>query len=171
MKNLSSVLFAFLILSLVSCSESQEEEPRSPLIGTWEKRDYIDSLDVWFVESFQFKNDSIIDITAIARKTELGETLGYRYITTSWYNLEGNFFQYYYSDAMIYSGVSEGFRTFYGPKEELRPGIFDFFRIPKGELTFSSDFSQFTFQEECWKINSESEDCFEFPSQTFVRVD
>jgi len=169
MKTLSSVLYALLILSLFSCSEN--EEPRSPLIGTWEKRAYSDSLDVWFVESYQFKNDSIFDLTATVRKTEIGETLGYRIITTSWYNLDGDIFQYYYSDALIYFGGGEGDRSFYGTKEDLKPGVIDFFRIPKGEISFSSDFSQFTFQPDCWKPNPENEECFEFPLQTFVRVD
>lgn len=169
MKTQSLLLFAFFILGLVSCSE--EEEPRSPLIGSWENRTYSDSLEVWFVENYHFKNDSIFDLTATVRETELGEDLGYRYITTAWYNLDGNNFQYYYSDALIYFGGNGENKSFYGTKEELTSGIFDFFRIPKGELSFADDFSQFTFQEDCWNPNPESEDCIEFPLQTFLRVE
>lgn len=167
MKYLSLLILACCVISLYSCTDS--EEPRSALIGTWEKRSYSDSLDVWFVDSYTFQNDSLFDIISSVRKTEIGEELGYRMTATSWYNYEGDIFQYYFADAMIHSGGGEN-GTLYGPKQDLRPGIVDFFRVPTGKLTFSSDLSQFTFQEDCWKVNDDN-DCIEFPSETFVRVD
>jgi len=167
MKTAFPFVFSFFLLSLVSCSEN--ENPRSPLIGTWENRSYMDSLDIWFVDSYRFKNDSVFDLTATVRKTELGEELGFRMIASSWYNLEGGTFQYYYSDALIYFGGGEN-GNIYGSRDKMNPGVVDFFRIPKGELTFSSDMRQFTFQEDCWKIVPDT-DCIEFPSQTFLRVE
>ncbi|MEB2776673.1 hypothetical protein SYJ56_15215 [Algoriphagus sp. D3-2-R+10] len=167
MKTAYPFVFVFFLVSLVSCIE--EEDPRSPLIGTWESRSYMDSLDIWIVDSYRFKSDSVFDLTATVRKTEFGEELGYRMTASSWYNLEESIFQYYYSDALIYFGGGEN-GPFYGPKDKMNPGIVDFFRVPKGKLTFSSDMRQFTFQEDCWKVNPDN-DCIEFPSQTFVRVD
>lgn len=92
MKTAFTFVFAFLLLSLVSCSD--QVDPRSPFIGTWEYRNYVDSLDIWFVERSQFKNDSLFDLESTVRQTETGKDLGYRMTTTSWYNLEGNTFQY-----------------------------------------------------------------------------
>ena len=168
MRSLSLLILAFISISLISCSDA--EEPRSPLIGTWESRNYSDSLEVWFVDSYSFRNDSLFDITSTVRESEIGEDLGYRLVSTSWYNLEGDIFQYYYDDALIHFGGGEK-APLYVPKKDLSPGIVDFFRVPKGKLTFSSDLRQFTFQEDCWKINPNSDDCIEFPSETFVRVD
>ncbi|WPR74369.1 hypothetical protein [Algoriphagus sp. NG3] len=166
MRHLSLLILACCGLSLYGCSDP--EEPQSPLIGTWESRNYSDSLDVWFVESYSFRNDSLFDVTSSVRTTETGEELGYRLTATSWYNFEGDIFQYYYADAMIHFGGSEN-QPLYVPKQDLSPGIVDFFRTPKGKLTFSSDLRQFTFQEDCWNVNNDN-DCIEFPSQTFVRV-
>ncbi|MGM0946429.1 MAG: hypothetical protein ACQEW9_14685 [Bacteroidota bacterium] len=157
----------FLILSLLSCSES--ENPRSPLIGTWENRTYVDSLDYWFVESYTFKNDSIFDLKTTVRDLEAGTDLGYRMTSTAWYNLEGDVFQYYYSDALIYFAFRPDDPLFV-PKEDLRAVVIDFFRVPKGKLSFTDDLRQFTFQEDCITINPDA-DCLQFPPRTFVRVD
>jgi len=167
MRNLFLLCLSVLFAGLISCTEN--EEPISPLIGNWENRVFVDSLDVWYVNSYRFKNDSIFDLTSTVRESESGEELGYRIIATSWYNLEESIFQFYYSDALIYFGGGEN-NPSYGPKDKLRPGVIDFFRVPKGELTFSSDMRQFTFQEDCWEVDPDS-DCIEFPSQTFVRID
>ncbi len=169
MRSLSLLILVCCAVSLYSCADSEDEGPLSPLIGDWESRSYSDSLEVWFVDTYTFRNDSIFDITSSVRTTEIGEDLGYRMISTSWYNLEGDIFQYYYADALIYFGGGEN-APLYVPKKDLSPGIVDFFRIPKGKLTFSNDLRQFTFQEDCWAVN-ETNDCIEFPAQTFVRVD
>jgi hypothetical protein len=168
MKASTTFVFAILFLSIISCNE--EEEPRSPIIGTWENRNYVDSLGIWFVESYKFKNDSLFDIASTVREVETGKDLGYTMTTTSWYNLEGNTFQYYYDYVLMYSKFEED-GPFFGAQDDLRPAIVDFFRIPKGKLTFSNNLRQFTFQEDCWKPNPDNEDCIEFPSQTFIRVD
>jgi hypothetical protein len=167
MKTALSVSALFLILSIFSCSES--EDPRSPLIGTWENRTYIDSLDIWFVESYTFKNDSLFDLKSTVREIETGTDLGYRLISTAWYNLEGDIFQYYYSDGLFYFPTERN-APLYVPKEELRPGVIDFFRIPKGTLSFSNNQRQFTFQENCFSANSDA-NCIPIPPRTFMKVD
>lgn len=157
------------VLTLVSCSE--EEEPISPLIGTWENRVYVDSLEYWFVESYMFKNDSVFDLTETVRQAETGPELGYRLISTSWYNLEMGIFKYYYSDALFFfGGGSEVPRKYFVPKEELNLGIVDFFGIPEGKLTFSADGRKFNFQENCIQLNPDQE-CLQLPSKEFVKVD
>lgn len=152
--------------ALISCTEN--EEPISPIIGTWESRVFVDSLDLWFVETLEFKNDSIFDLTITVRELETGPDLGFRLVTTSWYNLEGDTFKYYYSDVLMYFGHHEE-APLYVPKSELNAGIVDFFRIPEGILTFSSDRRRFQFQENCLTINP-SIACFEFPVKEYIRV-
>lgn len=168
MKSVFYLIGLVFALGLVGCSD--EEDPRSPLIGTWENRVFVDSLDYWFVESYSFKNDSIFDLELTVRQTETGPDLGYRMISTSWYDLEGSTFKYYYSDALIYFGIdSEGLMKYFAPKEELKPGIVDFFRIPEGTLTFSSDGSKFEFEKDCFQPNPDME-CIQFPLKEFVKV-
>ncbi|WP_026966326.1 hypothetical protein [Algoriphagus terrigena] len=169
MKSAFYLVVLVFAVGLVGCSE--EENPRFPLMGTWESRVYVDSLDYWFVESYAFKNDSIFELTKTVRQTETGPDLGYQLISSSWYNLESDTFKYYYSDALIYFGVdSESQRVYYGSKEDLRPGIVDFFRTPEGILTFSSDQRSFEFQENCWSPAPGME-CIEFESKEFIKVD
>lgn len=92
MKNYLPFALVVLFATLISCTEN--EEPISPLLGTWEKREFVDSLDLWFVDVMEFKNDSIFDLTSIVRDMETGPTLGYRMVTTAWYRLEGSTFTY-----------------------------------------------------------------------------
>jgi hypothetical protein len=167
MKNIFPFAILALIAALFSCTDS--EEPASPLIGTWEKRQFVDSLDLWFVDVMEFKNDSIFDLSSIVRETETGPTLGYRLVTTSWYNLDGNTFTYYYSDGLFYFGHLDGKAPLYVPKSELRPGVIDFFRKPEGVLTFSSDRRIFQFQPNCFVFN-EDRDCIQFPLEEYIRV-
>ncbi|GMQ28724.1 hypothetical protein [Algoriphagus confluentis] len=166
----SSFFFSFvLFLILFGCQES--EEPLQPLMsGTWEHRVYDESLELWMVEVLTFQNDSVMEVQKIVRQTETGETLGYRMLTTSWYNLEENIFKYYYSDALIYfGGGSDSDSPPYGTKDDLRPGIVDFFRLPTGTLTFSANRNRFVYQEDCWRIGT-AEDCLPFPAREYVRV-
>lgn len=168
MKTIQSIALAFLLLGLFSCQE--DESPRSPLIGTWENRQFVDSLDIWIVESLTFKSDSVMGVEHTVRETETGPTLGYRLISEGWYDLEGNVFRYYYSDALIYFGGGDDSEALpYAPKEELNAGIVDFFRIPEGDLIFSQNNNKFEFQEDCWQVNSD-EECIEFPLRTYIRV-
>ena len=167
MRYLTLLILTSFAISLYSCTDV--EEPRSALFGTWENRNYVDSLEVWFVNTYQFRNDSLFDVTSTVRETEIGEDLGYRLISSAWYNFDGDIFQYYYDDGLFHFGGRDD-DPLYVPKKDLKPGIVDFFRIPKGKLTFSSDLRQFTFQEDCWAVSS-TNDCIEFPAQTFIRVD
>lgn len=167
MRSFSFLLLFALSFSFVSCQE--DEKPSSVLIGTWEKRVYVDSLRYWFVDSYQFKNDSIFDLEFTVRETETGPDLGYRMIGSSWYNLEGNRFKFYYSDVLMYR-INPDDRNYFSPREELVPAVVDFFRIPTGNISFSSDLRQFTYQEDCIQFDPNSE-CLQIPSETFVRVD
>lgn len=163
--------FALVVVfaTLISCTEN--EEPLSPLIGTWEKREFVDSLDLWFVDIMEFKNDSIFEISGVVRDSETGPTLGYTLVATSWYNFDGNTFKYYYSDALIhfYFPMGEEDAVRYVPKSELKPVIIDFFRKPEGVLTFSSDRRIFQLQPNCFVINEER-DCVQFPLEEYIRV-
>ncbi|WP_297337488.1 hypothetical protein [Algoriphagus sp.] len=168
MKTFQSFALVFLLFGLFSCQE--DELPRSPLLGTWEHRTFDQTHQLWFVESLTFRNDSIMGVEHTVRETETGPTLGYRMISEGWYNLKGNTFQYYYSDALIYFGEGSDSDVLpYAPKEELSAGIVDFFRIPKGDLIFSQDNRKFEFQEECLRANSEG-DCTEFPLREYIRI-
>ncbi|SEF77563.1 hypothetical protein [Algoriphagus boritolerans] len=157
-----------LFATLISCAEN--EEPVSPLIGTWEKREFVDSLDLWFVDIMEFKNDSIFEISSIVRDSETGPTLGYTLVATSWYNLDGDTFKYYYSDALMHFYLpGQDDAVLYVPKAELKPVILDFFRKPEGVLTFSSDRRMFLLQPNCLIINEEN-DCVQFPVKEYIRV-
>ncbi|GMQ26060.1 hypothetical protein Aoki45_27420 [Algoriphagus sp. oki45] len=169
MKTFFYTLSLALVISLIGCQES--EEPIQPLIsGTWENRVFDESIELWFVEVLTFKNDSVMRVQKIVRETETGPTLGYRLIADSWYKLEGDIFQYYYADALIYfGGGADSDALPYGTKEQLNPGIVDFFRIPTGTITFSPDKKRFEFQEDCWRVGT-TEDCLPFPMREYIRV-
>lgn len=166
MKKYFPLALVAVLAALISCTEN--EEPVDPLMGTWEHREFVDSLNIWIVETKEFKNDSVFDLSITVRESETGPDLGYRMITTSWFNLEGDTFKYYFSDALTYFRNSED-APLYVPKSELRAGIFDFFRIPEGVLTFSSDRRRFQFQENCLVINPDAA-CLEFPVKEYIRV-
>jgi hypothetical protein len=168
MKKYSSFSIVAVFAILISCAEN--EEPISPLIGTWEKREFVDSLDLWFVDIMEFKNDSIFEITGIVRNSETGPTLGYTLVATSWYNLDGNTFKYYYSDALIHFDIFGGEdAVLYVPKSESDPVIIDFFRKPEGVLTFSADRRSFQLLPNCFVIKEEN-DCIQFPLEEYIRV-
>ena len=167
MRHLTLLILTCFAGSLYSCTEL--DEPRIALYGTWENRKYVDSLEVWFVNTYKFRNDSLFDVTSTVRETEIGNDLGYRLISTAWYNFDGDIFQYYYDDGLFHFGSRDD-DPLYVPKKDLKPGVIDFAGKPKGKLTFSDDFRQFTFQEGCMVVNT-TNDCREFPSRTFVRVD
>ncbi|WP_144605407.1 hypothetical protein [Algoriphagus algorifonticola] len=169
MKILFYVLICFVAAGFFGCQDS--DGPRNPLLGTWENRSYVDSLDVWFVHSLTIKNDSLMEVKNFARKSETGPIIGYHSIADSWYNYQENRFTYYYSEGLFYfNGNKDTYvASRYGPKESLKPGILDFFRIPEGELIFSADGQSFEFQEDCWSINAD-EECVEFSPMTYILV-
>lgn len=155
-----------IISVLVSCAEN--EEPISPLMGTWENRNFVDSLDLWFVETMEFKNDSIFDLTQSFRNSEMGQDLGYRLMATSWYNFKDSTFKYYYSEGIFHFSTPRN-PALYVPKSELRVGVIDIFRIPEGVLTFLSNGKKFRFQEDCFVVNPNNP-CIQLPPKEFIRV-
>ncbi|WP_339707798.1 hypothetical protein [Algoriphagus aquimarinus] len=164
MRYLCLLFIAACTASLSSCSDA--EEPISPLIGAWENREYVDSLNYWIVERYDFVNDSTYDINVTVRETEGGEDLGYRFITRGWYDYKGEDFTYYYADVLMIEDyfLREGNELF-APKDDLRAVIVDFFREPTASLTFSSDRKQFVFQDECLEYVDECP-----VAKTYVRV-
>jgi hypothetical protein len=169
MKNLFYVLICLVTATFFGCQDS--DGPRNPLLGTWENRSYVDSLDVWFVQSLTIKNDSLMEVMEFARKSETGPIIGYHSIADSWYNYQDNRFTYYYSEGLFYfNGYNDTYVTSrYGPKESLKPGIIDLFWTPVGDLTFSPDGQSFEFQKECWFLNSNG-DCVDAPPMTYIRT-
>ena len=142
--------FPFVIVAvfatLISCTEN--EEPVSPFIGTWENRVFVDSLDVWFIEKFVIKNDSLVDIEETIRETETGPDLGYRLFMETKYTLEDNLFSYDYSYGFTIRRVPNIDHLFV-PKNELGPANFDFVLYQSGKLTFSSDYREMDFLPIC----------------------
>ena len=166
MKNYFAFALVAVLTTLSSCAEN--EEPLSPLVGTWENREYVDSLGLWFVETLEFKNDSIFDLTKSVRDSETGPELGYRLVAPAWYNLEGNTFKYYYSYAFIHFS-SDVDPVLYVPKSELKAGVVDIFRIPEGVLTFMDNQNKFQFRENCFGLNPK-DPCVQLPTKEYVRV-
>lgn len=163
MKNYFVLTLIAVFATLISCSE--KEEPASPFVGTWENRVFVDSLDVWFVEKFVIKNDSLVNIEETIRETETGPDLGYRLFMETKYTLEGKVFSYDYSHGYIIA------RTFkidplFAPKNELRPVVFDFVLYQSGSLTFASDYREMDFLPICYPFLT---DCPE--SKKFEKVD
>ncbi|WP_026951902.1 hypothetical protein [Algoriphagus mannitolivorans] len=166
MKQYFSLTLVAVIAILVSCAEN--EEPSSPLLGTWESRVYVDSLNLWFVETMEFKNDSIFDLTQSFRSSETGPDLGYRLMAPSWYNLEGSTFKFYYSNGLFHFSTPND-PALYVPKSELKVGVADIFRIPEGVLTFTSDRKKFKYEENCFVV-SPNNPCIQLPPKEYIRV-
>lgn len=150
MRSLSLFILTVCAASFYSCTEA--EEPTSPLIGSWENRVYIDSIDYWVVQTYDFVNDSTYDIIETVRETEDGEDLGFRFVSRGWYDLQGESFTYYYSDVLMLDNyfmdsINPG--NLYAPKEELKAFIIDFFREPTAKLSFSASGKEFVFLDEC----------------------
>lgn len=114
-----------------------------------------------------FKSDSLMLIEQTVRQTKTGPTIGYMMIADGWYKLDGSTFKYNYDYGLFYFGGENS--KLYVPKNELRPGIADFFRIPTGKLTFSTDRSRFQFQEDCFEVDPQS-DCISVTLIEYLRV-
>ncbi|MFT4858305.1 MAG: hypothetical protein ACI9UV_002081 [Algoriphagus sp.] len=106
-------------------------------------------------------------IEQTVRQTKTGPTIGYMMIADGWYKLDGSTFKYNYDYGLFYFGGENS--KLYVPKNELRPGIADFFRIPTGKLTFSTDRSRFQFQEDCFEVDPQS-DCISVTLIEYLRV-
>lgn len=161
MKKNFPLVFVAAFAAFISCAEN--EEPVSPIVGTWENRVFIDSLDVWFVETMEFKNDSIFDLNITVRELETSRDLGYRFKTTAWYSLDDNQLTYYFSGS---SWLDFNEKRIYVAQKDLVNGFVDFFRRPKVEFQLSSDRKSFTLPEGCLALFSVCG-----INRQFVRVD
>lgn len=141
------ILFALVIVlgTLISCSE--DDKPINPLIGTWESRVFVDSLDVWFVETIEIKNDSLYSIAETVRETESGPDLGYRLYVESFYELNGKIFSLgpWNSYTIVRQGSQE---PLFVSKSELDPVIVEKV-YSSAEVTISSDLRQMDFLPIC----------------------
>lgn len=167
MRLLCLFVLAVCTASFYSCTDS--EEPKFPLMGAWENRVYVDSIDYWIVETYDFVNDSTYDINVTVRESEMGDDLGYRFISRGWYDLQADDFTYYFSDALMIDNsfvASNNADKVYAPKEELVAVIIDFFRRPTANLTFSADRKKFEILDECMESMSECPS-----SKTYIKVD
>lgn len=160
MINFKPFLLVAVFAALISCAES--EGPQGPLVGTWENRVFVDSLDVWFVETMEFKNDSIFDLNITVREFEKGPDLGYRFKTTAWYSLSKNELTYYYSDC---SWLNFSEQRLFADEEDLLLGVVDFFDRPKVELLFSPSRKSFILPQGCLALFSVCG-----PNSEFIRV-
>lgn len=154
MRYLYLFILSVFTASLFSCSDA--EEPKSPLIGAWENREYVDSLNYWIVERYDFVNDSTYDINITVRESETGKDLGYRFVTRGWYDLQANDFTFTYSEVyQIKNYYIPSRDDLYAPKNELRFSEIDFSDTPTANLTFSSDRKQFDLLAKCLEYYSE----------------
>lgn len=159
--------FPFALLAvfsaLISCTE--KEEPVSPLVGTWENRIFVDSLDVWFVETLEIKNDTLFDNFQTVRDTEDGPDLGYRFFSEARYSFEGNIFSFYASSDFYMYGIADS-RPLFMPKSKLGPVMVERFS-ESAELTLSSNFKEMDYQYICPEVFEEY--CPD--NKRFVKVD
>lgn len=144
-----SFFFFSVFVLCISCKE--EEEPKSPLIGSWESNVFVDSLNYWVVETLNITSDSTFISETTVRATKEGNDLGYRNILIGEYTFNGINFDY---------SIEEGFRMsmfyttieppFFVPKDKLRPFLVDFSE-PNGptELIFSEGQNQMEISYEC----------------------
>ncbi|WP_339751414.1 hypothetical protein [Algoriphagus aquimarinus] len=154
MRYLCLLVIAACTVSLSSCRDV--EEPISPLIGAWENRVFVDSLNYWIVERYDFVNDSTYDIKVTVRESETSKDLGYRFATRGWYNLQENAFTFTYSEIyQVKDYYLPSRANLYAPKNELRFIEIDFSDTPTANLTFSTDGKQFEFLAECLEYYSE----------------
>lgn len=147
MKHLSQIILLFISFSFFSCEKENEELPNQ-LVGTWEIRHLVDSVDYWVVNTLEFKNDSVYQFRTTVRESETGPDLGYRFYYDDSYEWDGITLTYS-PDLAAWIDYRE--EAFYVPKQELLAGIIDYFRIPTATISFMDNRTRMIFQENCPK--------------------
>ncbi len=165
MKYLS--LFSLLLLScsFTACDDDNEELPNQ-LVGTWENRSFVDSVNYWVVNTLEFKNDSVYQYRTTVRDSENGPDLGYRFFYDDNYEWNGNTFTY---SPDLAAWIDHREEDFYVPKQELLAGIIDFFGIPTAAISFRDNRTKMIYQENCPKEFLPCDVPFE--SVEYIRVD
>lgn len=124
MKNHFPIALVAVFAVLVACTEN--EEPVNPLIGTWENREFVDSLDVWLVETIEIKSDNVFEQYITVRQTEKGVNLGYRSLSQGLYSKVGIELDLRFMNDFNYRNALN-VDDLFAPKEELRQ--IEIFRI------------------------------------------
>ncbi|WP_192347723.1 hypothetical protein [Algoriphagus sp. Y33] len=145
MKHLSLFTLLFMSFCFFACDKDNEELPNR-LVGTWENRYFVDSVDYWVVNTLEFKNDSVYQFRTTVRDFETGPDLGYRSYYDDGYEWDGSTFIY---SPDLTSWIDYREEDFYVPKEELVDGIVDYFRIPTATISFVDNRTKMIFQEDC----------------------
>lgn len=161
--------FPFALLAvfavLISCTE--KEEPVSPLVGKWENRVFVDSLDFWVVETFEIKNDSVFEHSITVRQSENGANLGYRSFSEGKYLQAGNDVSLNFLAEYMYR-QRENSEVYYVPKNELGPVIVE--RIFSSvKITLNSNLDELNYQINCFPPFDKSPVCEEI--RLFIKVE
>lgn len=147
MKRFFPITFFAGFAILISCAET--EEPVNPLFGAWENRVFVDSLDVWIVETMEFKNDSILEISETVRQTEFGQNLGFQFFMESKFSLNNEIIHLDFSTAFILPWNYPAIPLFV-QKSELREIVFGFTIYNSGEFVLSPDLNELDFSPICF---------------------
>lgn len=129
----------------MACNKDDDPLPNQ-LVGNWETRYFVDSVDYWVVNTLEFKNDSVYQFRTTVRDSEIGPDLGYRVYYDDRYEWDGMTFKYLPDLAYWIDHREEGF---YVPKQELMAGIYDYFYQPTAKITFVDNNKKLIFQSLC----------------------
>lgn len=148
MKYFCIPIILLISLGLISCNQDDSPELPTQLEGVWEQRVYVDSVDLWVVNAFEFKANLNYQFRTIVRKTADGNDLGYRYLQDDSYTWDGTTFNYFPS---IVNWINPRGQKFYVPRQELILGIVDYQYPPEALLTFIENKSKMIYQQKCPK--------------------
>lgn len=163
MKPCLYLIASVLVLGLFSCSD--DEEPISPLAGTWENRVFVDSLDRWIVETLEIGRDTSVQMSVTVRNSEDGSDLGYRSIFQSKGGIQQDVLSFSNSLDFVLEPV-HGVRPIYVPKSELILAVVER-TFASASVDISSNREEMDFQPLCFNVFKDH--CPE--SKKFIKVD
>lgn len=157
-------LLIFFSIGFFSCQEKDELSPNQ-LEGVYEFREFIDSLGLWSVSTYDFKANGTYQFYITMRNTEEGTDLGFRRFLNAKYQWNGQVLSYQPENGQ---GIPFGSDELYRPKSQLDSFdsyVLDYFRELKASLDFTPNKEKMTYLEiypETWQ----NEDL----PKTFIRV-
>jgi len=146
MKHFFSPLIVLLSFFVMSCNHDDGQAFPVQLDGVWEQRVYVDSVDFWVVNSFEFKANLTYQFRTTVRKTASGEDLGFRYVHDDSYTWDGINFIYFPN---IVNWIDTRGKAFYVQKQELLLGTIDYQYAPEASLTFIEKRTKMIYQQKC----------------------